>query len=345
MRPIRLKYVHEYRDRHGHLRRYFRRGSFQKIMLPGATDSAEFLTAYNAALAACTVEPARPTTGAGTISATIASYYGDNAFLTLAPGTQKMRRAILERFRSQCGHLPLAQMRQRDVAALLGRQKPWAARNWLKTLRGLMAFAVENEIRPDDPTAGVKPAKAKAGTIHTWSDDEITQFEAHHPIGSMPRLAMALLLFTAQRRSDVIRMGPQHVHGGLLQVVQQKTRRRLEIPLHPTLIAVLAATPTNHLTYLTTPGGAPFTAAGFGNAFRDWCNAAGLPQCSSHGLRKAQCRLLAEAGCTAPQIAAISGHKSLSEVQRYIEAAEQVKLAKAAMATITPTALRTKRGE
>jgi integrase len=53
--------------------------------------------------------------------------------------------------------------------------------------------------------------------------------------------------------------------------------------------------------------------------------------CSAHGLRKAACRRLAEAGCSAPQIAAISGHKTLAEVQRYVEAANKAKLAQAAM--------------
>jgi hypothetical protein len=44
--------------------------------------------------------------------------------------------------------------------------------------------------------------------------------------------------------------------------------------------------------------GKPFTAAGFGNWFREQCNAACLPHCSFHGLRKAASVRLAEAGCT-----------------------------------------------
>jgi len=340
------KYVHAYRDRHGHLRCYFRRTGQPKITLPGKPLSAEFYAAYAAALADFAIAPppaARPQSGAGTISATIAAYYGDNAFLVLAPSTRGNRRALLERFRAECGSLPIAGMRQKDVALLLGKQKPWAARNWLKALRGLMAFAVEREIIASDPSAAIKPARARAGTIHTWTEGEIAQFEAAHPIGSRPRLAMALLLYTGQRRSDVVRMGPQHVQGGgIIHVAQQKTGRRLAIPLHPDLRGILAATPTNHLTFLVAGNGKAFSAAGFGNVFREWCDAAGLPQCSSHGLRKAACRRLAEAGCSAPQIAAVSGHRSLSEVQRYIEGAEQAGLAAAAMATIA--SIRTDRG-
>ena len=72
--------------------------------------------------------------------------------------------------------------------------------------------------------------------------------------------------------------------------------------------------------------------AGFTNWFRECCNEAKLPNgLSAHGLRKAACRRLAEAGCTAPEIMSSSGHASLREVQRYIAAADQVRMARAAM--------------
>ncbi|HWB52199.1 MAG TPA: tyrosine-type recombinase/integrase [Stellaceae bacterium] len=245
-----------------------------------------------------------------------------------------MRRAILERFRVEHGDRRIATLEQRHLVKLLGGMKPFAARNWLKTLRGLMQFAVAAELRLDDPTSGIKLVRAKAGRIHTWTEEEIAQFEAFYPVGSRPRLAMALLLYTGQRRSDVVRLGQQHIRGGAIALRQQKTGRALVIPVHPVLADVLDATPSNHLTFLVTTAGKPFTAAGFGNLFREWCDEAGLPHCSSHGLRKAQCRRLAEAGCTAPQIASISGHRSLAEVQRYIEEAEQARLAEAAMATV-----------
>jgi integrase len=335
---VRLRYIKEYRDRHGHVRRYFRRRGQPEIALPGRPGSSEFVAAYNAALAAMAVaRPTKPAPGPGSVSAAVALYYTSYAFLGLAPSTRQMRRPILERFRIAHGDKRLAEMQRPHVARILAAQKPFAARNWLKTLRGLMEFAAEIGLRPDDPTAGIAPAAAREGRIHTWTEEEIAQFEAAHPIGSRPRLAMALLLYSGQRRSDVVRMGPQHVRGARLSVRQQKTRAELVIPLHDALRAVLEATSTGHLAFLVTTAGKPFSAAGFGNAFREWCDAAGLRQCSSHGLRKAQCRRLAEAGCTAPEIAAISGHKSLREVQRYIEGADQERLAVAAMAKVSGT--------
>ena len=86
-----------------------------------------------------------------------------------------------------------------------------------------------------------------------------------------------------------------------------------------------------HLTFLTTAFGKPFTAAGFGNWFRDQCDAAGLPHCTFHGLRKAAARRLAEYGCTPHEIAAITGHGTLKEIERYTKAASGKRLAESAM--------------
>jgi integrase len=83
---------------------------------------------------------------------------------------------------------------------------------------------------------------------------------------------------------------------------------------------------------LTTRAGKVYRKGSFSDQFRSWCYTAGLPQhCVFHGLRKAACRRLAEVGCTSREIMAISGHKSLSEVERYTKAVDQAKLAQAAM--------------
>ncbi len=108
----------------------------------------------------------------------------------------------------------------------------------------------------------------------------------------------------------------------------------LDIPLHPDLATVIEATPTRHLTFLVTEYGRPFSVAGFGAKFREWCDQAGLPQCSAHGLRKATAARLAERGASAHEIMAITGHRSLEEVERYTRAARKSKLADAAMAKL-----------
>ena len=102
-----------------------------------------------------------------------------------------------------------------------------------------MTFAVNTGLRADDPTQGVKLPKAKAGEIHTWTESEIAQFEAYHSVGSAARLVFALLLYTAQLRGDVVRMGRQHIRDDVLSIRQEKTGNLVEIPLHPALAAII----------------------------------------------------------------------------------------------------------
>lgn len=341
MTRIRLAYIHEFRDRHGKLRRYFRRPGCKRIALPGLPGSHEFNAAYEAALAG---SPAPKQIGAsrtvhGTVSALVVSYYASTAFLSLAPSSQKSRRVRLEKFRAEHGDKRVALLRRDHIEAMIAakvKDTPAEAVNLLKALRSLMQHAVAKNWRADDPTLGVTKPKMKSGGYHTWTEEEITLFEATHRIGSRARLAFALLLYTAQRRGDVIRMGRQHLEDGFIAVRQRKTGTELRIPLHWELAKIIEATPNNHMTFLTTRTGAPFSDAGFGNIFRDWCREAGVPErCAAHGLRKAACRRLAEAGATALQIQAISGHKSLSEVQRYTAAADQAHLARDAMEKIS----------
>jgi integrase len=135
-------------------------------------------------------------------------------------------------------------------------------------------------------------------------------------------------------------MGRQHIKAGKLHVKQSKTGTPLKIPLAPELVTVIDATPITNLTFLTTDLGKPFTAAGFGNWFREVCDAAGLHGFSAHGLRKAAGRRLAEAGCTANEIAAILGHRSLSEVARYTRAADQEAMAEKAMAKVRTSSVK-----
>jgi integrase len=194
---------------------------------------------------------------------------------------------------------------------------------------------VSQELCATDVTQGIKLPKAKTDGHHTWTEAEIAQYESHHPIGTKARLALALPLFTAQRRGDVIRLGRQHVRDGVLVVRQEKTGVTLAIPVHPALHAILDATPSGHLTFLTTRTSKPYVANDFTEQFRVWCNEAGLPaKCKVHGLRKAACRRLAEAGCSANEIASISGHATLREVARYTKAVDQEAMARKAMARV-----------
>ena len=185
----------------------------------------------------------------------------------------------------------------------------------------------------ENPTHGIKLPSVKSAGHHTWTDEEIAQFEAKHPIGSKARLALGLLLYTAQRRGDVIEMGMQHIRNGAVVLRQKKTSKPMIIPIRPELQAILDGTPSQHLSFLTTRTGQPYRPHDFTEQFRKWCDDAGLPKrCRVHGLRKAACRRMAEAGYSANEIAAWSGHATLTEIRRYTDAADQERMARNAMA-------------
>jgi integrase len=328
------KYVQHWVDRDGRAHCYFRRPGYPRVRLLGLPWSPSFMAAYEAAMSGPRTAVGASRVKSGSVAAVVAEYLDSRKFFgSKKPGTQRMRRGILERFRAAYGDRPFALLPPEWIAAVLDSKPPHAARSWLAALRSLCAFAIERHWLRADPTANIKLPAIKSDGFHTWTDDEIAQFEAHHPIGSKPRLALALLLYSAQRRSDVVRMGRQHIKDGVLMVKQQKTGVTLAIPVHPELRAILDATLSEHLTFLVTATGKPYGGNHFSETFREWCDAAGLPRrCKPHGLRKAACRRLAELGCSANEIMAISGHATMKELIRYTKAADQARLARNAMA-------------
>lgn len=333
------RYVQAFVDRHGKARYYLRRSGFKRVALPGLPWSPEFMVAYTAAMnEAPKIEVGAARTKPGTINALLVAFYGSIEFQSWAQETRRTRRNILERLRAEHGDKSVSNIQPVHVEAMVKAKAatPAAARNFKKTLQALMQFAVAEGWRKDNPVAGVKTPKIRSDGYRTWTEDDIAALEKGHPIGTRARLAFALLLYTAQRRSDVIRMGRQHIRNGVLSVRQQKTGTALGIPIHPDLQAIIDATPGDHLTFLVTAEGKPFSPAGFSNLFRELCEQAELPRgLSAHGLRKAACRRLAESGCSANMIMAISGHRTLAEAEKYVRAADQVRLAQSAMATVS----------
>src|SRR5215468_9877123 len=328
------KYVQHWVDAEGRPHCYFRRPAFPRVRLPGLPWSPSFMAEYEKAMSGPRTAIGTGRIKPGSVAAVIAEYFDSQQFFTSkGAGTQRMRRGILERFRAAYGERPFALLPPEWIEGLLDSKPPHAARSWLVTLRSLCQFALKRRYLSTDPTANIKLRQIKSDGFHTWTEDEIAQFEAHHPVGTKPRLAFALLLYTAQRRSDVVRMGRQHIRDGVLTVKQEKTDAALAIPVHPHLQAVLDVTPSEHLTFLVTATGKPYGGNAFSAQFRKWCDAAGLPRCCKpHGLRKAACRRLAEAGCSANEIMSISGHATMKELVRYTKAADQARLARNAMA-------------
>lgn len=307
----------------------------KRVPLPGLPWSPEFMAARERAMnedwAPAAIGASK--TIAGTVNAALVSYYQSIAFSEqLAPSTRQNRRAILEQFRNDHGDKRIALMHGQALQNILSGKRPAVARNWRKALRGFIDHCLSIGMLSVDPLAAIKlPKLKKTGGFHTWTEEEIAQFEGRHAPGTRARLGLTLLLQTGHARADVVRMGRQHIKSGKISMRRQKTGVPFDIPLLPELLAELELHPkTEQLAFLTTSQGNPFTAAGFGNWFRERCDEAGLRHCSAHGLRKAAAVRHALNGATAPELMAWFGWKTIGEAQRYIEEANRIRLAESA---------------
>jgi integrase len=189
-------------------------------------------------------------------------------------------------------------MHSEALQKIIDRKTPAAARNFRKAMRGFLKHCISLKLMKIDPLSGIEFVKMKSKGHHPWEAPECERFEAVHPVGTRARLAYELLLQAGQSRCDVVRMGRQHIRNGLMSMRRQKTDVPFNVTVMPRLQEAIDAMPaSNHLTFLVTAQGKPFSAAGFGNWFRDVCREAKLPErCTSHGLRKAAATYLGRAG-------------------------------------------------
>lgn len=333
---LHLRYIHTDRDRHGNVRVYFKRPGGAKTRIREQPGSPEFFEAYRALLdgtaPSAPAQPAAPEPGSW--RAFLDGYFASAAFRRgLGQRTRYIRRLILD---ATCdeplapgsadtfGQMPVARMGVRQITVLRDRkadETPGAANERLKAIRQALAWRVEAEKQRGrhaaNPALDVPYIRTATGGWHSWTLDEVERYEAAHPVGTRARLALALLLYTGCRRSDVIVLGRQHVRGGpalrssgevsdrprdsdgvnrqpqiagresaapkqgWLHFTEAKGKerhpKRREIPILPELQAILDATPCAGLTFIESEIGRPFSHGGFGNRFRKWCDEAGLP--------------------------------------------------------------------
>lgn len=352
-----LKYLVEDVDRHGNVRIYFKRAGQPKVRLRGEIGSEAFMRAYGEALERVPAPRTVSTVDAreaphGSLRWLVAQYVDSAEFRRRDPVMQRRHRAFLESLCARIGETSGTPVGFRPADAIEERHiykwrdekadRPGAARHRMQALRALFKWAVARKHLARDPAKAVPILAWSSSGFHSWTIAEVEIYEARHPVGSMARLALALLLYTSQRISDVARFGLQHRRGDVLIFTQMKNRNvrpvTLTIPMIAPLREIIGATarPANAeaLTFLLTVHGKAFTVKGLQNKMRQWCDEAGLPHCSAHGLRKAFGARAAELELTTKEIMAIMGHSTLDEAERYTRAADQKRLASSGMAKI-----------
>jgi integrase len=340
-------YLLEDKDRHGNPRVYVRRDG-KRIRLRARRGTAAFAKEYADALEgiARPKPPPRSVLQAptrGTLGWLAALYFNAPEFTNLDLTSQRTRRGIIESCLRELHKgdpmrdCPVEHVTPAKIKTLRDAKSRTrgAANNRLKYLSAMFSWAIEAGHMTGNPARDVKRFRYASDGFHSWTVEEVHRFEEIHPIGTKARLAFALLLFLGVRRGDLVHLGPEMIRDGSITFIPRKTRyKRLTPstkPILPELADVIAASPIGAKMFLETAFWKPFTAAGIGQKMREWCNVAGLPNCSAHGLRKAGAAIAAERGATVHQLMAIYDWATPAQAETYTRAADRKRLAGEAM--------------
>lgn len=331
-------YTSRFQDRHGKWRWRFRRKGYPTHYFQAAFGTKEFEREYADCLAQEPIVVGAGRIKRGSVSDVIARYYSDNAFLQLAPATQKVYRGVLQRFAADFGEHQFGSFDAAFVSRLMNgmRERPHAAARLRKLLAQLCKIARREKLVPAyfDPIRDTGPPKTKGEGYHRWTEEELAAFEAKHALGTKPRLAFALLLYSAQRSGDVRLLTRATIAKGRIPLDQSKTGNAVDVPIVEPLREALEAGPLGETLVLESKHGEAFTEKGFYNLVKKACIAAGIPHCSPHGLRKSAARRCREAGCTDEEGMAITGHKTIRMYRSYAGEAGNAARADSAMSKV-----------
>ena len=270
-------------------------------------------------------------------AALAAEFFSSAEFANLKPSSQATYRLSLAPVLELDGHRlvrDLSADKARKLIQEIGATRPAMANLTRAVLRRMFSFAVAIGQRRDNPFAN--SPKYKIGTHRAWTDAELDTYKRRWQVGTRERLAYDVLLYSAQRVGDVVRIQRSlDIRNGVITVVQQKTGAEVFVPLHPALARSIKAGPAKGVYLIGDKDGRPIARRSLSVLISAAAKAAGLPSdCVAHGLRKSALRRLAEHGSTSKEIQAVSGHRSLSEIERYTQQADQQRLAKAAISKL-----------
>ncbi len=335
MTRIKLAYIHQYKDRHGVTRRYVRVPGRRGVKLPGLPGSAEFMDAYREAVNN-PLPAIRSRHTDDSLGALVERFYRSAEFANVKASSQRLYRIALEAVAVKDGHRMVHDLpaeKARKIIEEIGAERPGMANLTRSVLQLVFGLAISLRWRIDNPFLQVPVYKM--GTHHTWTDAELDQYETRWPRGTRQRLAYDVLLYTTQRISDVVGQKRPKTRRDIFRFAQEKTETELVIGIHPELWRTIAATEAKGVFLIGDAAGRPMSANALGKMMATAIDDAKLPaRCVAHGLRKAGMRRLAEHGATAHQIGAVSGHKSLKELQRYTDKVDQSHLARVALAKL-----------
>jgi integrase len=272
-----------------------------------------------------------------TIGDLIQAYNESPEWHALAEATKTVY-AIYHRVLVPLGHLQVKNIKRRDLLrlrdAIATARGNGAANGFIRSISVLFGWALDREWIETNPAYRLK--KLAAGHLPAWTPEQVATALRLLP----PHLCRAVLLalYTGQRRGDLCRLAWTAYDGQTIRLVQQKTGAPLILPVHHELKRELDTWSREAVTILTDQHGLPWRPVNLSEQLPYALQKIGLPAgLNIHGLRKSAAANLADAGCSASEIAAVTGHKSLQMVALYTASADQERMAKAAIIRLSDT--------
>lgn len=299
--------------------------------IKGEPGTPEFIASYNAAVSA--KKPARH----GTLLSLLQDYQASSDFTDLADRTRRDYVGLIKKIEAEYRDFPLSAMTDKRTRGIF---KEWrdtlakASRRQADYAYTVLALILAWGL--DHGKIDANPCE-KAGRLYRgsrvdklWTDDDERRFLELAP--KHLHIAVTLALWTGQRQGDLLALCWGQYDGKAIRLIQRKTIRRKEgssgtrvvIPVGAPLKVALDALrgerkPEPGHRILLTMDGKTWTEDGFRVSFRKACATAGIAGVTFHDMRGTAVTRLALAGCSAPEIATLTGH-SLRDVAAILDA-------------------------
>jgi len=284
---------------------------------PFAPGTPAFMRSYYAA-----IEAPRVARTAGTLQAVIDAYEKSPQFTRLAPRTQRDYGAALLKISAKFGTHPLGvvedpkiRIRFLEWRDTLAKSSPRQADAVLGILRIVLEWGRDRgHLVHNHATRPKKVYRAdRADKLWLPADIEAPRAVAAPEI----LLAFELALGTGQRKGDLLALTWAAYDGQRIQLRQAKRKRFIDMPVPRSLKALLDAQPRTAATILTR-NGKPWGSVNFDHRWRETVLKAERNGLHFHDLRGTACTVLAQAGATPSEIAAMLGW-TVSTVARMLD--------------------------
>ncbi|KMO18863.1 tyrosine-type recombinase/integrase [Methylobacterium indicum] len=287
--------------------------------LTGAPGTPEFLASFQSAARSAAQERS-----AGTVSWLIRQYQDSKQYTRLADSTREIARLNLKAVEDKWGATPLEHAQAPRTRPIflrwhdkLAETHPRAADAKLAALARVLSWGVDRGHITNNPVSTFERAYRAERAEMIWLPEHVTAFE--DAAAPELRLALILALHTGQRQADLLALPWSAYDGKAITLRQGKSRRAVYVPATRALRAALDAAPRRATTILVTDRGTPWKKRNFHEHWSEATRKAGITvDLHFHDLRGTAVTMLAEAGCTVPEIATITGH-SQAHAQKILE--------------------------